>query len=126
MVGKEVVEVAAVAAQPVGREVGEVGPLELERLFATAVDAQSFVMQPAGLDGGVDAELGQRAGGTRSEAVATDLLAREVGLLEEGDVHPALSQVRSGRGAAWSRSDDHDIRFGRLPGGRLGVGHADS
>lgn len=109
MPGDQVVEVGAVAGESVGRVVGQRWPVEGERLHASAVDPQALVVEPAGFLGDVDAQAGQDAGGTWREAVATDLLAREVRLLEQRHLQAATGQVSGGGCTTGSGSDDDDV-----------------
>ena len=109
VLGQDLVEVGAGTYEAVVREVVELGPRHLEGLDATAVDAEPLVAQPTGLGGRVDAQLDELATGARCQAVAADLLAREVGLLQHQDVEPGAGQVRGGRGATRTGAHDDDV-----------------
>ena len=74
-----------------------------------ADDAQALVADPAVLLGRRDAQGDQLPDGARRQAVAADLLAGEVRLLEEQDVQPAHGEVGGGRRPAWAGADDDDI-----------------
>jgi hypothetical protein len=117
--GELLVEVVALADQAVVREGGEIGPVELEP-DAAADDPQALVAQPAGLLGDVDAHGDELLDRARGEAVAADLLARELGLLQEQDVETGLGEVVRGRGAGWPRA--HDDHIGGVVGEGLGHG----
>jgi len=109
VLGEELVEVGAGTYEAVVREVIELGPRHLERLDASSVDAKALVAQPSGFGGGVDAELDELAGRPRRQAISADLLAGEVGLLEDEDVEAGTGQVRGGGGATGASADDDDI-----------------
>ena len=89
-------------------------PVHLDDLPA-AEDPQALVPDPAGGRGDVDAHVGERLDPARREPVAADLLARERGLLEDGDVETGLRQVPGGARAGRTGAHDEDVgvRSGR-------------
>ena len=93
--GEDLVEVEPGPDQPVAGIAGQFGPGQLEPDPA-ADDPQALVPDPAVLlaDRHAHADQGlDRAGG---EAVAADLLPREVSLLQHQHVHPGPGQVGGG------------------------------
>jgi len=108
---QHVVEVGAGTDEAVGREVGEVRPVHLERFGASAVDTQALVVEPAVLLRGVDAQSRECPRGAGGQAVAAHLLTRKLRLLQQRHVQPVLRQVGRGRRPSRAGPDDDDVRL---------------
>jgi glycine/D-amino acid oxidase-like deaminating enzyme len=76
---------------------------------AAAVHPEPLVPHPAGLRGGVDADVLQRLDAAGGEPVTADLLAREVRLLQDDDLAPRLPELPRRRGPGRSGADDEDV-----------------
>ena len=109
--GQHVVELRARTREAVVGKLFQLGPEELEGLLAAAVGAQAAVVDPARFLADVDAEADQLLGGARREAVAAHLVARERGLLQEGDAEALVGQPLRRGGPARACADDDDVRF---------------
>ena len=116
------------ADQAVVGEAGDVGPRQ-GQAHAAADDPQALVADPAVLGGRRDAEADELLDRARGEAVAADLLAGEVRLLQQHDVEAGHGEVCRGGRPGGSGADDDDVgplgRGGRSGGGRVqgGLGH---
>ena len=91
MRASDLVEVEPGPDQAVARVAGQLGPVQLEP-DATADDPQALVGQPAVLLVDRHAHAGQRLDRARGQAVAADLLPREVVFSSRSTSRPALAR----------------------------------
>ena len=109
MAGQPLVENGATADHAEVRVIGELGPGKDEGGDASTMDPQPLGVLPAGLLGDVDPQPDELLDGTRGEAVTANLVAWESRLLQQGDVQPPTSKVRSCGRATRPSTDDDDV-----------------
>ena len=114
VLGEEGVEVAAGADQAVVGPAPQLRPVHLDDL-AAAEDPQALVPHPAGGGEVSTPRSSQRLDAARGQPVAADLLAGEVGLLQDDDVEARGRQRPGGRRPR--RAGAHDDHVGGAPGG---------
>jgi hypothetical protein len=117
---QEVVEAQPRHHQPVVRPGLELGPWEIDRdvlrMHAQADDPLEARIAR------VHAHAFHGADASRSEAVSANLLAREAGLVDGGDVDAVTSEVVSGGRSTWAGAHDQDVGVDPLGHARLPSG----
>ena len=109
---EQVIESVPRHHEPVSGERGQFGPRQLEH-GVPRIDAKTDHLLEAGVLG-VDPHVADRRDPARRQTVAADLLARERGPLDDGDVDPVPGEVIGGRRATRTGPHDQDVRVDRV------------
>ena len=113
--GQVLVEARAGPHQPVGREVGQLGPGDLDRAVAGA-QPQPAIGAIAVLRAVRQVHELHLVHGARSEAVAADLLARMRRLLQDHDLMAVGGEPVGGGGSRRTAACDHDFHARSMVG----------